>query len=126
MESKWREWDHAEIVLWFKYKTINKNTDNINWEEIICDSQHNPAYPANSRWSGYVGLAAIIYECNTHHPICMPVCDCGANSGYQDCNAKGVWSGMISMNVWCQRNCNIIPEIQDTKHQDCDSHCECS
>ena len=33
-ESKWMKWNAEEMTIWFKYKTINMNTDNIDWEKI--------------------------------------------------------------------------------------------
>eukprot|EP01084_Bolivina_argentea_P133556 235691_1 len=33
-ESKWKEWNVEEIIIWFKYKTITMKTDNIQWKKI--------------------------------------------------------------------------------------------
>ena len=33
-ESKWLEWNNTEIVIWFKYKTIEMDQKNIKWEKI--------------------------------------------------------------------------------------------
>ena len=33
-ESKWWKWDVIDIISWFKYKTIGKDTGNLNWKSI--------------------------------------------------------------------------------------------
>ena len=33
-ESKWMEWNVKEIVIWFKYKTMDLDTDKVDWNKI--------------------------------------------------------------------------------------------
>ena len=33
-ESCWMKWNNKEIVIWFKYKTMEMNQDDIKWDEI--------------------------------------------------------------------------------------------
>ena len=33
-ESKWMEWKAESIIVWFKYKTMDMATDNVDWETV--------------------------------------------------------------------------------------------
>ena len=33
-ESQWMEWSTESVIMWFRYKTMNMNNDNLDWEAV--------------------------------------------------------------------------------------------